>query len=148
MRELPYFKKENDVFTLIVDGKPFLALGGEIHNSAASDPVFMEKEVWPALKKLGGNFCLMPVYWEKIEEKPMNIALREEVGRVLRPDEISRAAEAAEELLSEPEKYRDAISRCLSETVFYPGESARIEADYIVSAIQRKIRERKEASSK
>ena len=85
--------------------------------------------------------------WEKIEEKPMNIVRREEVGKVLGTGEIEHAAEAAEALLREREKYRESISRCLAESVYSPGESARIEANYIVSAIQRKIRERKETSS-
>ena len=70
-----------------------------------------------------------------------------EDGKVLGTGEIEHAAEAAEELLREREKYRESISRCLAESVYHPGESARIEANYIVSAIQRKIRERRETSS-
>ena len=83
--------------------------------------------------------------WEKIREKPMNIARRKDVGKILAPDQIDRAAETAEELLREQARYRESITRCLSETVSHPGESARIEGNYIISAIQQKIRERKEA---
>ena len=84
--------------------------------------------------------------WEKIEEKPMNIVCRERVGAVLRPEEIDRAAEAAEALLRGQERYRQSITDCLNESVYHLGESARAEASYIISAIQRKIQERKEAN--
>ena len=84
--------------------------------------------------------------WEKIEEKPMNIVCRERVGAVLRPEEIDRAAEAAEALLRGQERYRQSITDCLNESVYHLGESARVEASYIISAIQRKIQERKEAN--
>ena len=67
MRALPEFKKEKGVFRFLVDGQPCLLLGGEIHNSSASDPVYMEKHVLPALRKLRGNIVLAPVYWEKLE---------------------------------------------------------------------------------
>ena len=43
---------------LVVDGKPFLALGGELHNSSGSDLEYMDRVVWPALRRLGGNFYL------------------------------------------------------------------------------------------
>ena len=84
--------------------------------------------------------------WEKIEEKPMNIVCRERVGAILRPEEIDRAAEAAEALLRGQERYRQSITDCLNESVYHLGESARVEASYIISAIQRKIQERKEAN--
>ena len=84
--------------------------------------------------------------WEKIEEKPMNIVCRERVGAILRPEEIDRAAETAEALLRGQERYRQSITDCLNESVYHLGESARVEASYIISAIQRKIQERKEAN--
>lgn len=82
--------------------------------------------------------------WEKIAEPPMNIAARGEVGRVLGLDELDRAAEAAEALLADPARYREAISASLARHVYHPGHSAEFEGKYIISAIQRKIRERKE----
>ena len=84
--------------------------------------------------------------WEKVEEKPMNIVCRERVGAILRPEEIDRAAETAEALLRGQERYRQSITDCLNESVYHLGESARVEASYIISAIQRKIQERKEAN--
>lgn len=35
--------------TIYVHDHPFLILGGELHNSNCSSPVYMEEQVWPAL---------------------------------------------------------------------------------------------------
>ena len=43
-------KDEKGIPTLYVHGKPFFCYSGEIHNSSASDPAFMEQKVWPALE--------------------------------------------------------------------------------------------------
>ena len=85
--------------------------------------------------------------WQKIAEPPMNIAARSEVGTVLKLDELDRAAEAAEALLAQPERYRAAITESLRRHVYHPGHSAEAEGKYIISAIQKKIRERKESKT-
>ena len=85
--------------------------------------------------------------WQKIAEPPMNIAARSEVGTVLKLDELDRAAEAAEALLAQPERYRAAITASLERHVYHPGHSAEAEGKYIISAIQKKIRERKESKT-
>jgi beta-galactosidase GanA len=51
---------------LIVDGKPFLVLGGELGNSTSSSLEYM-RPVWPKLVALNLNTVLVPVYWELIE---------------------------------------------------------------------------------
>lgn len=68
MKQIPEIREENGFSTLYVDGKPFYVLGGEIHNSSASSLLFMEKEVWPNLKKMNMNTVVAPIYWEQIEE--------------------------------------------------------------------------------
>lgn len=57
---------KGDAFSLIVDGKPYLILGGELGNSTASNIQKM-REVWPRLKAMKLNTVLIPVYWELIE---------------------------------------------------------------------------------
>lgn len=57
----------NDIPTLFVDGKPFVALSGEVHNSSASDPSYMLKKVWPNVENLNINSLIVPVAWEQIE---------------------------------------------------------------------------------
>lgn len=52
---------------LQVDSKPFPMLAGELHNSASSDPSFMQETVWPALRGLGLNTVLAAISWEMIE---------------------------------------------------------------------------------
>ncbi|MCK5745640.1 MAG: DUF5597 domain-containing protein, partial [Oricola sp.] len=66
-QELPRLSRDGDgPPTLIVDGEPFLVLGGELGNSSASDIAYMD-EIWPALDALGLNTIIAPVYWELIE---------------------------------------------------------------------------------
>ncbi|MBT2291515.1 DUF5597 domain-containing protein [Paenibacillus albidus] len=66
---LPHLKKENGIFNLYVDDKPFIALAGEVHNSSASDLNYMQQKVWPSLTGLTLNTLIVPVYWELIEPK-------------------------------------------------------------------------------
>lgn len=53
---------------MVVNGKPFLLLAGEMGNSKPSTMESMEL-VWPKLKKLKLNTVLVPVYWELLEPK-------------------------------------------------------------------------------
>lgn len=66
-QSIPYMKKENNRCSLMVDDKPFIILGGELHNSSGSDLNYLKEHVWPGLEKLGGNCYLTPVYWECME---------------------------------------------------------------------------------
>ena len=85
--------------------------------------------------------------WQKIAEPPMNIAARQEVGAVLKLTELDRTAETARALLDDPAHYRAAITESLQRHVYHPGHSAEAEGKYIISAIQRKIHERKESQT-
>ena len=65
---LPVVKRdEKGIPTLYVHDKPFFMRSGEIHNSSASDPVFLKEQLWPALRGLNMNAVIAPVYWELIE---------------------------------------------------------------------------------
>ena len=63
---LPHLEKIGRVTQLIVDGKPFLIPGGELHNSSSSSVEFM-KPVWPQLAAMHLNTVVLPVAWETIE---------------------------------------------------------------------------------
>jgi len=67
MKIMPYLTHENGFWELYVDGKPFTALSGEVHNSSASNAAYMERDVWPYVKGLHLNTISFPVYWEQIE---------------------------------------------------------------------------------
>jgi hypothetical protein len=62
----PHLEKRGNATQLIVDGKPFLILGGELHNSSSSSVAYM-KPIWPRLAAMDLNTVLAPVAWETIE---------------------------------------------------------------------------------
>ncbi|PPF43304.1 glycoside hydrolase [Pseudoclavibacter sp. AY1F1] len=66
MFELPHLTRSGKHPELIVDGAPFLCVGGELRNSSASDPVHM-KTVWAALAESGINSVVAPVGWDQVE---------------------------------------------------------------------------------
>jgi beta-galactosidase GanA len=63
---LPHLEKRGNATQLIVDGKPFLILGAEVHNSSSSSVEYMEV-VWPHLQAMHMNTVVLPVAWETIE---------------------------------------------------------------------------------
>jgi beta-galactosidase GanA len=62
----PRLEKQGTTQSLIVDGRPFLILGGELGNSSASSAAYM-KPHWPRLQAMNLNTVLAPVSWELIE---------------------------------------------------------------------------------
>ena len=64
---LPHLEKRGAATQLMVDGKPFLVLGGELHNTAASSAEYMAA-VWPVLNaKMHLNTVLAGIGWNWIE---------------------------------------------------------------------------------
>lgn len=64
---LPEVKLLNGIKTLFVDGKPFVALSGEVHNSSGSSPEYMLEKVWPNVEGLNLNSLIVSVGWDQIE---------------------------------------------------------------------------------
>lgn len=62
----PHLENRGAATQLIVDGKPFLILGGELHNSSSSSLEYM-KPLWPRLAALGLNTVVTPLSWELVE---------------------------------------------------------------------------------
>ncbi|QHT65461.1 glycoside hydrolase family 42 [Rhodocytophaga rosea] len=62
----PHLEKKGNAIQLIVKDKPFLALGGEIHNSSVSTTASM-RPIWLQMKQKNLNTVLVPVYWELME---------------------------------------------------------------------------------
>jgi hypothetical protein len=65
-QEIPHLKKQGEATQLIVDGKPFLLLAGELHNSSSSSREYM-KDIWPKLEASGMNTVLAAVEWSLVE---------------------------------------------------------------------------------
>jgi hypothetical protein len=66
--QIPFLQKKGNTTQLIVEGKPFIILGGELGNSSATTMEYMQP-IWPKLKAMNLNTVLVPVYWELIESE-------------------------------------------------------------------------------
>jgi hypothetical protein len=63
---IPHLEKRGAATQLIVDGQPWLILGGETANTASSSLAYM-KPVWPRLARLNLNTVLVAVAWDWVE---------------------------------------------------------------------------------
>ncbi|BDT59440.1 beta-galactosidase [Massilia varians] len=63
--DLPRIVEREGRHALLVDGAPFLVLGGQAHNSS-NYPAALPK-VWAALKDAHANTLAIPVAWEQLE---------------------------------------------------------------------------------
>ena len=65
-QDAPHLEKRGENTQLIVDGKPFLLLSGELLNSSSSSLDYM-KPIWPRLAEAGLNAVITPISWELTE---------------------------------------------------------------------------------
>ena len=65
-QELPHFQRNGEAVQLIVEGTPYLALAGELHNSSASSPSYMAP-IWDRLAKSGVRTVIGTASWELVE---------------------------------------------------------------------------------
>ena len=65
---MPKLIQKDGRFALLVDGKPYLILGGQINNSSAWPATL--PEVWPLVESMHANTVEAPVYWEQMEPQP------------------------------------------------------------------------------
>jgi len=66
--DIPHLQKQGTATQLIVDGKPFLALAGELNNNSATSVEHM-KPVWSKLVERKVNTVLAGVSWAQIEPR-------------------------------------------------------------------------------
>ena len=66
---IPHLEKRGKATQMIVDGRPFLILAGELTNSASSSMEYMEP-FWPKLAAANMNTVLAAVTWELVEPEP------------------------------------------------------------------------------
>ncbi len=67
-QSIPHLQQKGRTQQLIVDGKPFLILGGELGNSTASSLDYMWP-FWQKFRAMNLNTILVPAYWDLIEPK-------------------------------------------------------------------------------
>lgn len=65
---LPRIETQNGRHALFVDGKPYLMIAIQMHNSSAWPATL--PIVWKAAESLGVNTVEAPVYWEQVEAQP------------------------------------------------------------------------------
>ena len=65
--EVPRFTQKDGRWALLVDGEPYLMLGGQVHNSSAWPSEL--SAVWKSFAALHANTVEAPVYWEQIESQ-------------------------------------------------------------------------------
>ncbi len=63
--EAPRIEKKDGRYALMVEGRPYLVLGGQIHNSSAWPSEL--PQVWESMAVLHANTVEAPAYWEQIE---------------------------------------------------------------------------------
>ena len=66
MNNIPRLERHDDHTSLIVDGMPYLCLGGELHNSSSSDRQYMAG-VWDKVSRTGANTVIASVAWDQVE---------------------------------------------------------------------------------
>jgi len=66
--DAPKIVQKDGRYALIVDGQPYLILGGQIHNSSAWPSEL--PQVWQSMAALHANTMEAPVYWEQLEPQP------------------------------------------------------------------------------
>jgi hypothetical protein len=59
-------EKRGNATQLVVDGQPFLVLGGELANTASSSLDYM-RPIWPRLVRMNLNTALVGVSWAQVE---------------------------------------------------------------------------------
>jgi len=62
----PHLELRHGARQLVVDGKPFMVLSGELHNSSSSSVAYM-KPIWSQLAQRNLNTVLAVITWEQIE---------------------------------------------------------------------------------
>lgn len=72
----PHLKRTKNSSQLIVKGKPFLMLAGELHNSSLSSARYMST-VYPTMRTMNLNTLLGAVTWEMIEPTEGNFDFSE-----------------------------------------------------------------------
>jgi hypothetical protein len=63
--EAPQLVQKDGRYALMVEGRPYLVLGGQIHNSSAWPSEL--PQVWQSMADLHANTMEAPVYWEQFE---------------------------------------------------------------------------------
>ena len=73
--------------------------------------------------------------WQRIGITPLEISLRNVIGRSLDKDRLSAAGETVSEMLADPDSWRERICAARDRNVFNPGGSGKAAAKYIIGRL-------------
>jgi hypothetical protein len=68
-KPIPRIEKTGSSYRLLVDGSPYLMLGGQVHNSDTANADDLNKAL-DVLASWHANTAEAPIYWEALEPKP------------------------------------------------------------------------------
>lgn len=140
---VPHLQKVGDKTHLVVEGKPFIVLGGELGNSTFTSVEYM-KPHWEKFKAMNLNTILAPVYWELIEPKEgqFNFELLDELISDVRENDMkliilwfgswknSMSSHAPSWIKQNQAKYPRAIDeRGVSQEILTPFSENNLQAD-------------------
>lgn len=74
---------------------------------------------------------------------PMNIIIRDKLGKVLGLNELDKITETIDNMLLHVSDYKEQIECFAEENIYNQGHASEIGAKYIISAVQKKIKEKK-----
>jgi YidC/Oxa1 family membrane protein insertase len=74
--------------------------------------------------------------YHRIPSIPLDISLRDQIGRSLNLDQLSGLAGAVEDLLLQKDHYKEHIHRLVRENIFDVGQGARGGGDYIIRTLK------------
>ena len=78
--------------------------------------------------------------WQKIDYPPLNITLRDQIGKNLDVDQLDQTVAVAEYLLQNADEYRQKIDELAHTYIYNLGSSAEMGARYIMKTIQKKVK--------
>lgn len=77
--------------------------------------------------------------WEKIKTTPINISLRDKLGKALEVEQVGEISEIISDMLARREEFSTQINNVFHEHVYNIGKSKKLCGKYIIKSIQSKI---------
>lgn len=85
--------------------------------------------------------------YKLIDTEPINFWIRNEVGTVVKTDELGKLDGIVRDMLERRDEYREKIAALTERCVYNLGSSSEVGGKYIIQAVQEQIKKRKEKQS-
>ena len=84
--------------------------------------------------------------YKEMDIEPFNIYARNEIGKVLKIDNIKEIKNVADDMIKNNKKYRQKITDFTKESLYNIGTSSEVGAKHIIKVVQNQIKKRKEGN--